>query len=203
MRASLAVTKFPAQQNRETLGSKECPSSILMTLVLEPHDPRWADMFDTESKMVIRALGSNVTAIHHIGSTAIPDIYAKPIIDMLIEVVDIAEVDAHNLAMKALGYEAMGEYGIGGRRYFRKENDAGIRTHHAHTFATGSPEILRPLAFRDFMLEHPKWAERYSDLKRELAKAHSDSVEHYIDGKDGFIKDVDRRAAAWRAGSSA
>ena len=62
MRATLAVTKFPAQQNRETLGSKEYPSSILMTLVLEPHDPRWADMFDIESKMAIRALGSNVTA---------------------------------------------------------------------------------------------------------------------------------------------
>jgi len=171
-------------------------------VVVEPHNPRWVDVFDIESKMVAQALGSNVVSIHHIGSTAIPAIYAKPIIDMLIEVTDSDDVDAHNPAMEALGYEAMGEFGIPGRRYFRKDNEAGFRTHQIHTFKAGSPEVNRHLAFRDFMLEHPEWAREYSDLKRKLAEAHSDDIERYMDGKDAFIKEIDIKAAAWRAGSA-
>ncbi len=171
-----------------------------MKVVVEPHDPRWFDMFDIESNMVVQALGTNVVAIHHIGSTAIPTIHAKPIIDMLVAVADIDGVDARNPAMEALGHEALGEYGIPGRRYFRKDDDARIRTHQAHTFAAGSPEVERHLAFRDFLLAHPDWAKRYSDLKRRLAKAHADNIEQYMDGKEAFIKEVDRKAAAWRAG---
>ena len=170
-----------------------------MKVVVEPHDPRWAELFKTESELVAQVLAPNVIAIHHIGSTAIPTIYAKPIIDMLIEVVDIEEVDVQNPAMEALGYEAMGEYGIPGRRYFRKDDDAGIRTHQAHTFAAGSPEVERHLAFRDYMLVHPECAQQYSVLKRELADAHPDDIDSYMDGKDGFIKDIDVKAAAWRA----
>ncbi len=156
-------------------------------------------MFDTESKIVAQALGSNVVAVHHIGSTVIPDIYAKPIIDMLVEVADIDAVDPHNPSMSALGYLAMGEFGIPGRRFFRKDNDAGVRTHHVHVFAACSPEVERHIAFRDFMIEHPESAIRYSDLKREFAAAHSDDIELYMDGKDAFIKEIDRKAVAWRS----
>ena len=155
-------------------------------------------MYEIESKFVVHALGRNVVGIHHIGSTAIPGIYAKPIIDMQIEVVDINVVDAHNSAMESLGYEAMGEYGIAGRRYFRKEDKTGNRTHHAHVFATGSPELDRHVAFRDFMVQYPDWAQKYSDLKRKLAVSHSDDIEKYMDGKDAFIKEIDRMAKLWR-----
>ena len=110
-------------------------------------------------------------------------------------------MDVCNPAMEALGYEACGEFGIPGRRYFRKDDAAAIRTHHVHAFAVGSPEIERHLAFRDFLRAHPTWAEQYSDLKRNLAAAHADSIERYMDGKDAFIQEVDRLAAAWRAGS--
>ena len=174
-----------------------------MKVVVEPHNPRWADMFDIESKMVVQALGMNVVAIHHIGSTAIPTVHARPIIDMLVAVADIDDVDARNPAMESFGYEALGEYGIPGRRYFRKDDDAGIWTHQAHTFAAGSPEVERHLAFRDFVLAHPEWAKRYSDLKRKLAKAHPDNIERYMDGKEAFIKEADRKAAAWRADPAA
>lgn len=153
--------------------------------------------------MVAQALRSTVAAVHHIGSTAISAIFAKPIIDLLVEVADIDDVDADNPAMVALGYEALGEYGIPGRRYFRKGDEAGVRTHHVHTFVAGSPEVERHLAFRDFMLEHPVWARQYSDLKRQLVKAHRDDVARYIDGKEAFIREVDGKAAAWRAGSAA
>ncbi len=163
-----------------------------------PHDPRWRDAFEAEAKRVAAALGENVVAVHHIGSTAIPDIYAKPVIDLLVEVGDLAEVDGRSSAMESLGYEVMGEYGIPGRRYFRKDDREGIRTHHVHAFEAGSAEVERHLAFRDYMIAHPAEAQRYGGLKRKLAEEHPQSMDAYMDGKDGFIKEIDRRAARWR-----
>src|SRR5918996_855966 len=150
-----------------------------------PHDPRWRDAFEAEAEQVAAALGENVVAVHHIGSTAIPNIYAKPIVDLLVVVRDIAEVDGRSSAMESLGYEVMGEYGIPGRRYFRKDNQEGIRTHHIHAFEAGSAEAERHLAFRDYMTAHPSEAQRYSDLKRKLADEHTQDIEAYMDGKDG------------------
>jgi len=147
---------------------------------------------------VAAALGNNVVAIHHIGSTAIPNIYAKAIIDLLVAVKDITEVDNQTSAMVSLGYEAMGEYGIPGRRYFRKNNQEGLRTHHIHAFEAGSAEVERHLAFRDYMIAHTADAERYSELKRKLAEEHPNTLDEYMDGKDGFIKEMDRKAAEWR-----
>jgi GrpB-like predicted nucleotidyltransferase (UPF0157 family) len=162
-----------------------------------PHSSQWRDAFEAEAKQVAAALSENVVAIHHIGSTAIPNIYAKPVIDLLVEVRDI-EVNGRSSAMESLGYEVMGEYGIPGRRYFRKDNQAGVRTHNIHAFEAGSAEVERHLAFRDYMIAHPGDAQRYSELKRKLAEEHPQSMDGYMDGKDGFIKEMDRRAAQWR-----
>jgi GrpB-like predicted nucleotidyltransferase (UPF0157 family) len=163
-----------------------------------PHNPLWRDAFEEEAKHVAAALGDTVAAIHHIGSTAIPKIYAKPVVDLLVEVRDITEVDGRSSAMASFGYDVMGEYGIPGRRYFRKDNQEGIRTHHIHAFEAGSAEVTRHLAFRDYMIAHPEDAQRYSELKRKLAKEHPQSIDRYMDGKEGFIKEIDRRAAQWR-----
>jgi GrpB-like predicted nucleotidyltransferase (UPF0157 family) len=163
-----------------------------------PHDPGWAAAFKAEAKQVAAALGENVVAIHHIGSTAIPGIHARPILDLLVEVSDIAGVDARSAETESRGYQAMGEYGLPGRRYFRKDDANGIRTHHIHTFQAGSAEVLRHLAFRDYLIAHPDDARRYSGLKRRLAEAHPRSIDAYMDGKDAFIKEMERRAARWR-----
>jgi GrpB-like predicted nucleotidyltransferase (UPF0157 family) len=163
-----------------------------------PHNPQWRDAFETEAKHVAAALGENVVAIHHIGSTAIPNIYAKPVIDLLIEVRDITEVDGRSSAMESLGFEVMGEFGIPGRRFFRKETWEGIRTHNIHAFEAGSAQVERHLAFRDYMIAHPVDAQRYSELKRKLAEEHPQSMDGYMDGKDGFIKEMDWRAVQWR-----
>ena len=163
-----------------------------------PHDPRWRNAFEAEAKHIAAALGENVVAVHHIGSTAISNIYAKPVVDLLVEVRDITEVDGRSSAMESLGYEVKGEFGIPGRRYFRKDNRGGIRTHQIHAFGTGSAEAERHLAFRDYMIAHPGDAQEYSELKMKLAEEHPQSMDGYMDGKDGFIKEIDRRAARWR-----
>jgi GrpB-like predicted nucleotidyltransferase (UPF0157 family) len=150
---------------------------------------------------VASALGELLLAIHHIGSTAIPGIDAKPIIDMLAVVNAISEVDSRNAELQALGYEAMGEYGIPGRRYFRKDDAGGNRTHQIHAFQEGSPQIERHLAFRDFLRAHGEFADQYVALKRRLAELHPTDIEAYATGKDEFIKEMNARAAAWRAAS--
>jgi GrpB-like predicted nucleotidyltransferase (UPF0157 family) len=169
----------------------------MRTVEVLPHDPEWQNAFAVESKSIAEALGETVVAIHHIGSTAIPGIYAKPIIDFLVEVSDLRKVDEQHMTMALLGYETMGEYGIPGRRFFRKNNSAGVRTHHIHTFMIGSAPVERHLAFRDYLLAHPETAQQYSHLKRELAKKYPQNIDRYMDGKDELIKAVDQKAAQW------
>ena len=164
-----------------------------------PHDPGWAAAFAREAPRVKRALGDAGSAIHHIGSTAIPGIHAKPIIDLLAVVADAARLDERDAAMQALGYETLGEFGIPGRRYYRKNDAEGERTHQVHAFQAGSPQIERHLAFRDFLNAHRAYAERYDALKRRLADLHPLDVSAYTDGKDAFIKEVDALAAEWRS----
>lgn len=171
-----------------------------MDVIVVPHDPAWAGKFERESRRVAEALGAAVVEqIHHIGSTAIPAIHAKPIVDMLVEVRAINAVDGRTDAMTGLGYEAKGEYGIAGRRYFRKSDEHGTREFHVHAFATGSPGAVRHLAFRDFMRAHPDLAARYSELKRQLVAEQPCDIDRYMAGKDAFIKEMERQALAWRA----
>ncbi len=163
-----------------------------------PHDPKWRDAFEQEKQQLLPVFNSNLIAIHHIGSTAISNIYAKPIIDFLIEVKEIAKVDECNLSMEALGYEVMGEFGISGRRYFRKSNIAGVRTHHVHIFKVGEPEVEKHLVFRDYMMNHQEDAQQYSDLKRELARNYPNDIDSYMDGKNEFIQQMIAKAVKWR-----
>ena len=165
--------------------------------IVIPHDPAWESEFLAESAIVARVL--ELETIHHIGSTSIAGIYAKPIIDMLGEATSVDSIDRLSPHMIELGYEAMGEFGIPGRRYFRK-NVGGVRKFHLHVFKKGSEEALRHLRFRDYLRSHPKEAKEYSDLKRELARTCEGDSDKYMDGKDAFIKEIDRKAAEWAVG---
>lgn len=168
-----------------------------MEVLVVSHRDEWEEIFESEKTQLGKVFGNLVEAIHHIGSTAIFSIYAKPIIDILIEVSDISKADSRNEQMEGLGYECMGEFGIEGRRYFRKDNKEGKRTHHIHAFQSGSSGVRRHLAFRDYLIEHDEIAGEYSDLKRKLVKQNPGSIEAYMDGKDLFIKRVEAEALSW------
>ena len=159
-----------------------------------PHCDSWKQDFESEAVRIRAALGRTLVVLHHIGSTAVPGIYAKPIIDILAEVISLEALDANLDGMRALGYESMGEFGIPGRRYFRKDDSNGIRTHHVHAFAQRSPEISRHLAFRDYLIAHPEVARAYSELKRKLVPTCNGDIEAYMEGKDPFIKECLRMA---------
>jgi GrpB-like predicted nucleotidyltransferase (UPF0157 family) len=115
---------------------------------------------------------------------------------MIMEVSDIEKVDTWNPILEKMGYEPRGENGISGRRYFVKQN-GGTRTHHLHVFQTGDKQIARHLVFRDYMMEHCEEMEAYATLKQELAKRFTYDIEKYIEGKDAFIKEIDRKAEEW------
>ena len=169
-------------------------------VIVTEHDPSFAERAIEEGAAIRRALGECVLVVHHIGSTALP-IPAKPLLDLMPIVRDVTELDAPEklAAMTALGYEARGEYGIAGRRFFTKVDVDGTRTHNVHCFAEGSPEMRRHLDFRDYLLAHPEDAAAYGALKQALAAKHPLDIDAYMDGKDAFIKELERRAARWRA----
>ena len=166
------------------------------TIEVAPYDPGWADQYRAEEEKLRRVFGDETVAIHHIGSTSIPGIKAKPIIDILVEVRDIERVDARNEAMTALGYEPKGEFGIPGRRFFIKGGEEH-RSHHVHVYGNGHPEIARHLDFCDYLRAHPEDAHRYSALKEELAQQFRHDPTLYTEGKTEMIREVDEKARTW------
>ena len=161
------------------------------------HDPAWAQKFEIEARRIGKALGKTAVQIHHIGSTAIPQTKAKPIIDILLEVTSLEALDEKSPMLETLEYEAKGEFGIPGRRYFRLNDSDGTRTHQIHAFEAGVPNVVRHVAFRDYMRAHPLVAEEYGALKERLANAYPHDMTAYMDGKDAFVREHERRALLW------
>lgn len=153
------------------------------------HRFEWTGLYKREAKTISRLLSGQILRLHHIGSTAIRGIYAKPIIDVLGEVRQISAIDGLNGRMLQGGYRPMGEYGIKGRRFFIKGTDE-VRTVHLHLFQQASAEIEKHLAFRNHLRASPALARQYSDLKRQLAARHAHDIQAYMDGKDGFIRQI-------------
>lgn len=163
-----------------------------MNITVVTYDPQWGEDYAKEKTALSTNLGDILIQAHHIGSTAVKDLSAKPIIDILIEVTSLQLLDQNNDKIAALGYEAMGEYGIPGRRYFRKGGDQ--RTHQIHAFLAGDFHVLRHLAFRDYLIANRSIAIEYDKLKRELAQKHPEDLEAYCDGKDSFVKHYEAKA---------
>lgn len=159
------------------------------------HSNDWKKQFEEEAKLIRSIFTSEIVAIHHIGSTAVAGLAAKPIIDILAEVRDIEKVHTYNDRMITLGYVPKGENGLPGRRYFQKGGDK--RTHHVHIYEAGDDEIERHLVFRDYLREHPQAIKEYGTLKVELAKQYPYDISAYIDGKDSFVSEMEQKAIRW------
>lgn len=162
------------------------------TVEIVEYDWSWPVLFEKEAKTLRHTLKGVAASIHHIGSTAVEGLAAKPIIDILIEVNSLAALDALNEEMQRLGYVPKGEYGIAGRRFYPKGGES--RTHHIHAFGIGDPNLVRHLAFRDYLREHPKIAQEYSSLKKAVAKACANDVDRYCEGKDVYVKHLEALA---------
>lgn len=159
-------------------------------VTLAPYSVTWPALFSKEKALLERAFHPLPLHFYHIGSTAIEDCTAKPIIDILGVVSDITLLDTHKYIPE--GYQALGEYGMKQRRYFRKE---GI---HLHIFEDSDPEVSRHLRFVAYMKKHPEVVNAYSNLKSQLAKKFPDDIQNYTQSKSAFIKKIDYLAAQER-----
>ncbi len=168
-----------------------------MRVQVVDYNKEWKMMYEQEAKAIEYILGDLLVEVHHIGSTSVEGLKAKPIIDIMPVVKKIEEVDGFDLEFEKIGYECMGEFGIKGRRYFRKGKDE--RTHQVHIFEESNVEnIKRHLAVRDYLRVHDDVALEYGKLKETLALKYPNDIEAYCDGKDDFVKQMERDALRWK-----
>jgi GrpB-like predicted nucleotidyltransferase (UPF0157 family) len=171
------------------------PPSFKVDLL--PHNPRWADNAADEGRALEAAIGSCLLEVHHIGSTAIPGIHAKPILDLLPVVRSLTELESHRRTIEGLGYQWLGEYGLTGRRYcIRTDPVTGRRLVQLHCFAEGSSEIVRHLAFRNYLRERPDVARAYDREKARCRDLHRGDSHAYGDCKAAWINAVEAEALA-------
>lgn len=150
------------------------------------YDPKWIDLFELESVAIRDVVGQVAVNIHHIGSTSVTGLAAKPIIDILLEVTDLHSLDLLSPDLISLGYESKGEFGIAGRRFFQKGSNN--RTHHIHAFKVGDSHVAQHIVFRDYLIAHPDIATEYGKLKKKVALGCNNDPDSYCSGKNDFIK---------------
>jgi len=171
-------------------------------LIIVDYNPAWPELFEQEKAHLLAALGDRVETIEHFGSTSVPGLAAKPVIDILIGVRDLAEVERFCIAaITGLGYEYVPDYEdeMPNRRYFRRSDADGVRTHHVHLWPVDHPDYDRHIVFRDYLRTHPDEAAAYEAVKRELITQFDDGND-YAEAKSVFVLPCEERAFAWRAG---
>lgn len=167
-----------------------------MNIIVVDYDPNWKNEYLKEEHAIKEILQDELVNCFHIGSTSVPNLKAKPIIDILLVVNNINELDTYSVQFENLGYEVMGEFGIQGRRYFRKGGDN--RTHQIHAFQYDHiQEIERHLSFRDYLRQSPEICKDYGELKSKLADQYPTDIDSYGDGKDDFVKKIEKEALKW------
>lgn len=171
-------------------------------VVLAAYDPEWPRMANEHSAR-LRVLGAALVAVHHIGSTSVPGLAAKPIIDLMPLVSDLDGLERGRARIEALGYGWHGELGIAGRRYCTLCDAAGARIAQLHFFTADSPHVLRHIAFRDYLRAHPERARAYEREKRRARDLHPDDSHAYTDEKAAWVRDAEARAVAWFLGRGA
>ncbi len=171
--------------------SKENNHSVLglenKTVRLSDHSSLWADLYREEEKRITAAIGHLIIDLQHIGSTAIPGIKAKPILDMLAGVAQLEKALLCKAPLEATGYDYIALAGIANDYVFGK----GVpRTHYLHVVKYGGAKWANHLCFRDRLRRDPELAQAYEKLKEELSRKFSDSHAKYHDAKSKFINKV-------------
>ena len=161
-------------------------------IVIADYDPAWPRRFGREEAKIRGALGPAALSVEHVGSTSVPGLAAKPIVDILLVVEDSGNEDAYLPALEAAGYVLrVREPDFDEHRMFRTpEKDV-----HVHVFSPNSTEVERLLLLRDYLRHNEVDRELYAGTKRELASRDWPSMQHYADAKTGIVEDILSRAS--------
>lgn len=161
-----------------------------------PYNANWPTLFNEEAKKIQNILGEQLKEIYHIGSTAIPNMPAKPVIDILLVCDDLDAIGDITEKLSYLNYHNISRHVIPHRSFFARKLDEHI-SFHLHIRERGDPQINRHVNFRDYVIQHPDVAKRYADLKIKLAKQFVDDMNSYVFGKDKLVQEIDAKAKHW------
>lgn len=172
-------------------------------VIIVPYDTQWPGLYETERGRILERVEPHLETIEHIGSTAVPGLAAKPIIDIMPGLRRLSDARLCIEPLASIGYEYVPEYeeDLPERRYFRKGPPEG-RTHHLHMVKEGSDSWERYLLFRNYLRTHDTAAQEYAALKRRLAREHGTDREAFTDGKSAFVRAVIERAGHETASGS-
>jgi len=162
-------------------------------IVIAEYDPAWPERYQAHAREIRDLLGSTLLAIEHVGSTAVPGLAAKPIIDIQVSVACLHPIDAYSHRLAGLGYVHVPHEDDARCPFFHRPHE-WPHTHHVHVVESGGDEEGRGLAFRDYLRGHPQAAREYEVLKRQLASLHGGldaaSREAYANAKTAFINRI-------------
>jgi GrpB-like predicted nucleotidyltransferase (UPF0157 family) len=176
---------------------------VSLRIYIADYDEKWPALYEEIRGPLVEVFGGYASEMHHVGSTSVPGLGAKPIIDIAVDLLDYPLPQSVIAAMEALGYTHMGEYGITGRHYFKRYqgsrrqpgSDDGVMV-HVHAYSPGNEELTRHIIFRDYLRAHPEAARDYETLKRDLASKYADQREVYTESKTGFVQEILRKAGS-------
>ncbi len=166
------------------------------SVIIVDYNPQWPQMYAQEKARIQDAIGEYLIDLQHVGSTSIPGLSAKPIIDIMAVIRDISLVEQCVKPLETLDYLYRGEGGIPGRHFFHKPIDISHtgRTYHMHMVEKGHDQWAMYQLFREYMLLHPESVREYDRLKRELAVKHGSERTVYTNAKAPFIESIIRAA---------
>lgn len=165
------------------------------SIVVVDYNFNWPILYEEEKQRLLDAIGEDVLDIQHIGSTSVPGLAAKPIIDMVASLRHFPPSASLISALEELGYHYQGELGVPGRHFFRRGSP---RSHHLHLVEPNSEVWQKQVLFRDFLRVHPESAQRYDTLKRELAVQYRCDRTAYVNAKAPLIAELIAAANEWK-----
>lgn len=167
-----------------------------LTSKISAYDKRWPRAFDIEARRLWPVFGSRLVSIHHVGSTAVEGLAAKPEIDVLVVVADNDALKSWQDRLRALGYRRGGDLSEG-HHFFKRDVD-GVRTHKLHVCLKGHPQVTRMLKIRDHLRANPQDRAAYAELKRRLEQQNQTGIAEYLDGKSPFLDKLYARCGTAR-----
>lgn len=162
----------------------------MRTITIVRADPSWALEFSKIRAMISEYIGDLIIGIEHVGSTSVPGLGAKPIIDLDVIIEDLTYLPAIIKRLDSAGFDHEGNLGIEGREAFKRRFDDGFMPYHLYVCLKDNKALHEHIAFRDYLRSHPDDAKEYERIKQEQAKSFPHDIEGYVSGKQTFIESI-------------